>query len=99
MVKLKTSAKKFISIAVFGIAMAYLEAAVVVYLRMLFYPEGSLFPLKIMPLSTILIELGRELSTIVMLLVIGYLSGKDFSISFFVLVFGIFSITYGLKYF
>jgi hypothetical protein len=96
MVKLKTSAKKFISIAVFGIAMAYLEAAVVVYLRMLFYPEGSLFPLKIMPLSTILIELGRELSTIVMLLVIGYLSGKKLIERFFYFIFcfGVWDIFY-----
>lgn len=96
MVKLKTSVKKFILIAVFSIAMAYLEAAVVVYLRMLFYPEGFLFPLKIMPLSTTLIELGRELSTIVMLLVIGYLSGKTLIERFFYFIFcfGVWDIFY-----
>ncbi|MBU1095894.1 MAG: hypothetical protein KKB34_05370 [Bacteroidetes bacterium] len=83
-------------IAVFGIAMAYLEAVVVVYLRMLFYPEGILFPIKIMPLSTALIEIGREFSTIIMLLVIGYLSGKTLIERFlyFIFCFGVWDIFY-----
>lgn len=78
MILLKLLVKKFILIALFAIAMAYLEAAVVVYLRMIFYPEGFQFPLKLMPITTMLIEYGREFSTIVMLVVIGYLTGKSF---------------------
>ena len=76
--------------------MANLEAAVVVYLRMLFYPEGFQFPLKIMPISTILIEYGREFSTIVMLVVIGYLSGETRIERFFYFIFcfGIWDIFY-----
>jgi len=96
MALLKPLKKKFILIALFGIAMAYLEAAVVVYLRMIFYPEGFQFPLKIMPISTILIEYGREFSTIVMLVVIGYLSGKTLLERFFYFIFcfGIWDIFY-----
>lgn len=96
MIILKPAVKIFILIAVFSIAMAYLEAAVVVYMRMIFYPEGFQFPLKIMPTSTFFIEFGRELSTIVMLVVISYLSGKTRIKRFFYFIFcfGIWDIFY-----
>ena len=73
--------------AIFSIAMAYLEAAVVVYLRMIFYPEGFQFPLKLMPTSTLLIELGREVSTIVMLVIVGFMAGKALLEKFFYFMF------------
>ena len=49
-----------------------------------------------MPISTILIEYGREFSTIVMLVVIGYLSGKTRIERFFYFIFcfGIWDIFY-----
>lgn len=96
MILLNSSVKKFILIAVFSVAMAYLEAAIVVYLRMLFYPEGFQFPLKIMPTSTFFIEFGREFATLVMLVVIGYLSGKTRIERFFYFIFcfGIWDIFY-----
>lgn len=92
MILLKSSVKKFILIAIFSIAMAYLEAAAVVYLSMISSPES----LKIMPISTIQIEYGREFSTIVMLLVIGFLSGKTRIERFFYFIFclGIWDIFY-----
>ncbi len=52
---------------IFAIAMGYLEAAVVIYLRLLYYPNGFHFPLQTIPTNTALIELGREFSTLVML--------------------------------
>jgi len=58
--------------------MGYFEAAVVIYLRDLLYPDGFSFPLRDMPVRIIVIELFRELSTIVMLVVISALSGKRF---------------------
>jgi len=96
MILQKSLVKKFILIALFGIAMAYLEATVVVYLRMIFYPDGFQFPLKIMPITTTLIEYGREFSTIVMLVVIGYLIGKSFLERFFyfIFAFGVWDIFY-----
>ena len=42
---LKTILKRFCIVVVFGIAFGYIEAAVVVYLRAIFYPDGFTFPL------------------------------------------------------
>ena len=40
-------AKTLTAVIAFSIAMAFLEAAVVVYLRELYYPEGFCFPHRI----------------------------------------------------
>jgi len=57
----------------FFIAMAFLESAVVVYLRALFYPNGFEFP--IVPMHGVLVttEVIREFATLVMLLAPGAL--------------------------
>lgn len=73
---MKTIHKKIIYLSAFAIAMGFLESAVVVYLRALYYPEGFNFPLKAMPLQIAITELLREFATVVMLLAVGYLSGK-----------------------
>jgi hypothetical protein len=52
----------------FFIAMAFLESAVVVYLRALYYPEGFGFPLVPMDPALVATEMGREFATLVMLL-------------------------------
>ncbi len=62
------SKKRFAYAALFAIAMGYLEAAVVIYLRLHYYPEGFAFPLRMLPDWVALIEIGRELATILMLL-------------------------------
>lgn len=92
----KSLMNKFILIAVFIIAMAYLESAVVVYLRAISYPEGFHFPLKIMPVNIYCIEVGREFATIVMLIILGYLCGNTLLERFlyFILCFGIWDIFY-----
>lgn len=56
--------------SVFFMAMAYLESAVVVYLRALYYPEGFDFPLVPMDNTLVGTELGREAATILMLLAV-----------------------------
>lgn len=58
--------------------MGFLETAVVVYLRELYYPAGFNFP--IVPTSNLVLvtELGRELATLIMLLAIGIIAGKNF---------------------
>ena len=60
--------RAFIWMAVFYIAMAYLESAVVVYLRALYYPTGFDFPLVPMARSLVGTEVWREVATLVMLL-------------------------------
>jgi hypothetical protein len=83
-------------IVVFAAAMAYFEAAVVVYLRQIFYPEGFAFPLKPGPSSIMLVELGREAATIVMLAAVGLLVGRSKIERFAILLicFGIWDIMY-----
>ncbi len=81
---------------VYGIAMAYLESAVVVYLRAIYYPHGFTFPLEMIPLHMALIEIGREAMTMVMLVAIAALAGRNFwqRLAFFMMSFGIWDIFY-----
>lgn len=85
-------------ICFFSIWMAYLESAVVVYLRELYFPEGFSFPLKIMPLSLSLVEVGREVATIFMLLSVSYLASKNrwSRFAYFMIAFGVWDIWYYL---
>jgi hypothetical protein len=53
--------------SVFAIAMAYLESAVVVYLREIYYPNGFEFPLVPLSIRIYATETGREAATIIML--------------------------------
>ncbi len=89
---------RIVALAVFAIAMAFLEAAVVVYLRELYYPEGFSFPLKMIPAKIYAIELGREAATIIMLAAVGWFSGKSFTSRFagFAMAFGVWDIFYYL---
>ena len=70
------TSKKLIVLVSFAIAMAFLETAVVVYLRALYYPGGFTFPLRNLPPTIAVTELLREAATVVMLVAIGFLSGK-----------------------
>ncbi len=54
--------------AVFAIAMAFLESAVVIYLRELYYPVEFKFPMAPIAQHVAITELLRELATMVMLL-------------------------------
>jgi hypothetical protein len=92
----KTYAVTFITVILFSISMAYLESAVVVYLRMIYYPEGFSFPLKLIPATTYIIEAGREIATIIMLAAAGYLAGRNLAerIFYFLLSFGFWDIFY-----
>jgi hypothetical protein len=82
----------------FGIAMAYLESTIVVYLRRLYYHDrgGFDFPLVIIDTPTLLLELGREACTIVMLATVGIAAGrtKVGKLAFFLFLFGVWDIFY-----
>jgi len=56
---------------VFSIAMAFLESAVVVYVRAIYYPDGFTFPLKVLEQNIAVTEIFREVATLIMLLAIG----------------------------
>ncbi|MBA2407332.1 MAG: hypothetical protein H0V65_05000 [Chitinophagales bacterium] len=86
----------FFVLAIFSIAMGFLEAAVVIYLRELYYPEGFKFPLSPIPPAIAGIELLREAAAIIMLLAIGIIAGKNAvqRFSFFIFCFGAWDIFY-----
>lgn len=62
---------------IFALAMGYAEAAVVVYLRELYYPEGFSLPLKVLPKSSLLLEIGREVATLAMLMSVSVAVAKN----------------------
>jgi hypothetical protein len=80
----------------FAIAMAFLEAAVVVYLRAIYYPEGFSIILKQMTSGHLRIEMLRETATIVMLLAVAGLAGKRGweRFGYFLILFGVWDIFY-----
>jgi hypothetical protein len=61
----------------YAVAMAYVESAVVVYLRAIYYPQGFAFPLAPLPPGMVAIEIGREAATLVMLLGVAMLAGMQ----------------------
>jgi hypothetical protein len=61
----------------YAIAMAFVEAAVVVYLRAIYYPRGFAFPLAPMAPGMVAIETAREAATLVMLLGVAMLAGTE----------------------
>ena len=66
-------------VTLFSIAMGLLESAVVIYLREILYPEGFGFPLSPIQPDLMLTELLREAATLIMLLSIGFLAGRNAS--------------------
>jgi hypothetical protein len=92
----KLDFKKILALALFAIAMGFLESAVVVYLREIIYPEGFAFPLKMMSEKIMITEVFREFATLVMLAGIGYLVGRSWLERFgmFIFAFGIWDIFY-----
>jgi hypothetical protein len=98
---LKAMFKRFCIVVVFGIALAYIEAAVVVYLRTIFHPAGFTFPLTgfgITPLwkRLLLTETGREAATLVLISTASWLFGQNLRqrFAFFLTIFAIWDIFY-----
>lgn len=95
------SRRKLLWVSLFAIGFGWVESSVVVYLRLLYYPEGFAFPVKVIPWSVGWIELIREAATILMLLAVGMLTGRTKLERFgwFMFGFGVWDIVYyvGLK--
>jgi len=93
----------FILSGVFAIAMGFLEAIVVVYLRKIYYPWGFDFPLQAISSGMLSLELYREICTMVMLVIIALIAGKNRlqKFTWFIYCFAIWDIFYyvGLKLF
>ncbi|MCL5027894.1 MAG: hypothetical protein M1480_02620 [Bacteroidetes bacterium] len=93
--------KKLFLIVIFSIAMGIFEAIVVVYLRNIYYPDGFQFPLTVIPDHIIKVELLREVCTMIMLLSVAWIAGRNKLqiFSYFLFNFAIWDIIYyaGLK--
>lgn len=76
--------------------MAFVEAGVVIYLRSLYYPDGFAFPLEIITRSHLIVEIGREAATILMIISVAALTGKRFweKFAYFLICFGFWDIFY-----
>jgi len=72
--------KRCLIVILFSIAFAYIESAVVVYLRVIFHPEGFCFPMVAFELNPLwrrllLTEIGREAATMVIITTGAWLFG------------------------
>ena len=83
-------------LTLFSIAMGYMESTVVVYLRLIYYPDGFTFPLAPMAKGVVAVEFFRELATIIMLAVAGIIAGRTTvqKFSYFIMCFAIWDIFY-----
>lgn len=88
--------KKIIYVIVFAVAMGFMESAIVIYLRELFYPNGFNFPLQPIPHRLAIVEILREAATVIMLVCVGYFSGRNKlqRFAFFSLAFAIWDLFY-----
>jgi len=86
----------FLWLFIYSAAMAYLESAVVVYLRWLYYPDGFALTLNPIPFQSLVVEIAREMATIIMLLSVAFLSGRNKAqrAAIFIFCFGVWDIFY-----
>ena len=86
----------YIALWIVGLTLGWFEAAVVVYLRQIFYPAGFQFPLAIMPARLLGVEVTREACSLVLLGAIGWLAGRRLAdrLGAFLLLFGIWDLMY-----
>ncbi len=94
---------QWIGVVVFAIAFAWVESALVVYLRDIFFDGDFKFPLfvqwegdKHIVSPLIRIEFFREIATLIMLVTVGWLAGVDRAtqFAFFMIAFGVWDIFY-----
>jgi len=87
---------KIFWVSAFSIAMAFLEAAVVVYLRRVYGITDLILQVPPFDAQIAAIEVGRELATLVMLLSIGWIAGETFQskAGFAFITFGLWDIFY-----
>jgi hypothetical protein len=94
---------QYLPLLIFAVSMGLLEAIVVVYIRELYYPDGFRFPLKELPPWLIVVEWVREITTLLMLGSVAWITGNSFlkRLAAFLYLFGIWDIVYylGLKIF
>ncbi len=90
--------KLFLPLLVFGVSFGYIESALVVYLRRLYYPAGFDFPLMAVEPSIAAVEIIREITTLLLLWATATLTAKTrlTKIAVFGFLFGVWDLAYYL---
>ena len=88
--------RRILWLTIFGMGFGYVEAAIVVYLREILYPEGFALPLRPIPMELLRVEMIREMATLVMLAAVGMLAGRTRwgRVAAFALAFGVWDLVY-----
>lgn len=89
-------AGRYLWLWLLGLALGWFEAAVVVYLRELYYPDGFRFPIVFASDRVAVVEIVREAASILLLAAAARLAGRAFLERFaaFMLLFGIWDLVY-----
>jgi len=88
--------QKLLYLFVWGIAFGYIEAAIVIYLRVLYYPGGFSFPVVFADDVIAAVEIIRELATLILIwatAALSYPTGRQ-RFSAFMILFGVWDIFY-----
>jgi hypothetical protein len=87
---------RYVWLWILGVALGFFEAAVVVYLRKLYYPDGFRFPIVLATLDVARVEIAREAASIVLLAAAARLAGRAFIERFaaFMILFGVWDLFY-----
>lgn len=98
MSSLSNNRSLFLWLGLFALAFGTIEAAVVVYLRELFYPDGFYFPLVLLPTRLLWTEVLREAATLLLLLSVAQLAVRRplHRFGVFAICFGLWDLTYYL---
>lgn len=96
---MKLSKRKLFWLTIFAVAIAYVEATVVVYLRQIYYPDNLqvIFPIKLFSSFNLVIELIREAATIIIMVSIAFLverKNRTRIFAAFIFQFGVWDIFY-----
>ena len=95
--------RRWVWVAIFAVAFAWVESAIVVYLREIYFEGSFSFPVvkewengKHVVDYLMRIEFGREIATMVMLIAAGWIAGKNSlqKFCFLMIAFGIWDIFY-----
>ena len=87
---------RYVWLWIFGIALGWFEAAVVIYLRALLYPEGFRFPLVAIPEFLARVEIAREAASLALIAAGACLAARRALGRFaaFLILFGVWDLAY-----
>ncbi len=88
--------RRLLVVGMFAVVMAYVESAVVVYLRAMYGIEDLLRDMPLLPDQYTTIEIGREAATLLLLAIVGWIAGRGWQdrLGYAVFVFGAWDIFY-----